>query len=223
MSAGRFSVRPYHLPYPSGDERLEVWDAELEGTVAIFPASSPASFVSRLVGGVERGELGVTVVYLVPVVSSSGVESWQREYVRGRMIERSPRGIVVLDHVGVVVTVPAAQHVRTLYGTVAHGTPTRRHGRLKGCGMWQAGHVDVAGWTGPRHDGLRHLVHGVGLPQWFAQFAFRYGLGGPHPQYEVTLERTGGKTHALIPSPNAQWLLREWDREHPERPWVRYG
>ncbi|MFE2184151.1 hypothetical protein [Streptomyces sp. NPDC059455] len=184
----------------------------------VLPAGAPDDLVAQVLAGFESGELDVTVVYDRPATTGGRWDRLLKEYVTGRMASRGPTERVVLaSNNGQLVTVPTPRHVRTFHGTVLTRLPQIRRGRRAGFEVWQAGYVDVAGWTAPRHEELRHLVWGRSVPTWFADFVRRYRLAALHPQNAEVERRHGGRQHAFIAeSGRGAWLLEQWDREHPE-------
>ncbi|WP_367132748.1 MULTISPECIES: hypothetical protein [Streptomyces] len=203
----RFEFRP--LP----NDATGIWDNYRSRFARRLPAKSTAAEADAALRAIERERTWATVIYREPRRGPKG-SRWETTVVTGDLVSCHPRERVVIVNSD-WVTIPAAQHIRTIRGTTVHGY------RRVGGGPWAAvleptDRVDVAGWTAPRHQQLHILTQVQQVPTWFDEFARRYGLGTRSSDHGRIFRFSGGTEHGLKPNNAAYWLLRRWNVEHPE-------
>lgn len=134
----------------------------------------------------------------------------------GDILSHDEHGVTIIDLGRNTITIPAADVIAVVSGTVVHGVRPIRRGRHAGGVTSVPG--DIAGWTAERHAELRHAVALRSVAAWFAEFMQRYNLGTRHVDYDSVLARSGGRHAVMNVSPTAAWLLEQWDDEHPGTP-----
>lgn len=197
---------------------LAIWDnnrnsyVHRDGALYTLPLSTPDTIVENAVAELERTRRCATVIYLARRRTKKNHVLWEPASICGDLIEQTHRARVVLDLGNNRHTIPAARHVRTIWGsTVKHFYTGSRHAED---GAITEDRIDVQGWTELRHQELFHAVHFGSAEPWFAHFALRYGLAGRHVQWEEMVRQQYPHL-PLNANGSAHWLLEQWDREHP--------
>jgi hypothetical protein len=189
--------------------------------VRTLPPATPERVIARVIRDLEERFRPASVIYLARrITNSPGREPWEPAVVHGDIVEMTPRYRVVMDQGRNLHTISAKRHIRTIWGsTVEYHYSGHRHANH---GAITCDRVDVEGWTEPRHRELHRAVHGSTAEAWFADFVLRYGLGGRHWQWDEMVE-AGRTCRPVMVNGQGQWLLRHWDREHPEIARELYG
>ncbi|MFI1179957.1 hypothetical protein ACH4UT_10410 [Streptomyces sp. NPDC020799] len=207
MSSSRFGI------HTGPEDPPVIFDTYRNRPVRHLPASTTPAQADAALRAIAAERTWATVIYREAHTGPRG-DRWENTFVTGDIMSCGPRERVVFALSGHWVTIPAAQHIRTIYGSAVPGY------RQGGSGPWASvgeptGRVDFAGWTAPRHHKLRKLTLFQAVPAWFAEFARRYALGSRSLAYDQVLRNSYGTDHALIPNGTAHRLLGRWDLEHP--------
>ncbi|AZM47858.1 hypothetical protein DMB38_20535 [Streptomyces sp. WAC 06738] len=201
--------------------RLGIYDDNRGTIVRTLPLATPERLVGRVVEELERTFKPATVVYRAKWITKKLLEPYGFASLDGDIVEVTPRYRVILDNGRNLHTIPAKAHVRTIWGATVHDFhPGSRYG-FRGAIVHDQPE-DVEGWTEPRHQELYYLVHHGCTAPWFADFALHYGLAGKHHQWDEMVA-AGHDARPLNGNGGAHWLLRHWDREHPEVARALYG
>lgn len=194
--------------------RLGVYDNHRGSYVRRLPLATPERLVHRVIEELERTFRPASVIYREKRTTRQLNEPWEYATLHGDIVEVTPKYRIVLDNGRNLHTVPSSRHVRTIWGTtVVDHAPNPRDGFRGAIVTERPDHVE--GWSEPRHQELYHLVHNGSVEPWFAAFALRFGLAGKHWQWDEMVQ-AGHTVRPLNANGAAQWLLRHWDREHPD-------
>ncbi|MGI5526878.1 hypothetical protein ACQEVX_05425 [Streptomyces syringium] len=207
MPSSRFAI------LTGQDEPPVIFDTYRNQPVRHLPTSTTPVQADAALRTIEAERTWATVIYRESHTGRRGPR-WENTFVTGDIVSCNPRERVVFANSGHWLTIPAAQHLRTIHGTAVPGYRQGRSGSMASVGA-PTRRVDFAGWTAPRHRKLRKLTLRQAVPAWFAEFTRHYALGGPSLSYDQVLHASYGTAHAMVPNNKAHWLLRRWDLEHP--------
>ncbi|MEU5425213.1 hypothetical protein AB0H73_06345 [Streptomyces olivoreticuli] len=178
-----------------------------------FPLATPDRLIQAEIRKLEKSRRRAAVIYYAQRSNRKGTNPWELAHAVGDIVHLDYRERVLRDNGRNYVVIPAERHVRTVWGTTM--SIWSSDVRQADGDALTTDRVDVEGWTAPRHRELYYLVHNGSVSPWFAAFALRYGLADPHWQFEECLQMRN-EWLPLNANGSAHWLLRCWDREHPE-------
>ncbi|MEU0214045.1 hypothetical protein ABZ281_02610 [Streptomyces sp. NPDC006265] len=226
-----FQDRDWYRPRPRYEVRtrkdrddkpvdLAIWDESRSAYIhhpdhEIFtlPLDTPEEKVRQVVADFERTRRRADVVFIARRRTKKGRVVREMSSVCGDVIEQGYGYRVVLDLGNNRRVIPAERHVRTIWGTAVKHFYTGSH-RAEDDAITED-KVEVEGWTEPRHEELFRMACGISVEPWFARFARHFNLGGKHFQWQQ-VAALGHKEVPMIANPNAHWLLRAWNQEHPD-------